>query len=330
MELDKLLPGFFIVGADRSGTTMLRLMLNSHPEISVGPETWFFLDLLRKFAVNKPLNDNQLDEAINIVLQHRRFGEYPVDTEVFLDRVRQLSQPTIAEIYAILPAVVAEREGKTIVGDKTPGYSSCLGELARAFPEAKFIHIVRDARDVALSIQRVGWYGGRSWRATEHWIERVKQCETARKLLGPQRMMLVLYRDLILNTRQTLAEICKFLNVEYSDSMLYFHKSSGSNILPSETSFHQKTMRPPSPDDVDVWKRKANRRLLLYVEGGAGQMMKNVGQDLSLRGMSRVQARIMWWLVLFRMRFLYPMKKTALSISKLLNFKKQRANAWKQ
>jgi LPS sulfotransferase NodH len=302
-------PSFFVVGADRSGTTLLRLMINAHPRLSVGPETWFFLSLIDAFPPTKPLDANEVERAIRITLDHERFAEYPVTEEAFRAAVEALDAPTPASIFACLPRLVAASEGKTIYGDKSPGYSACVIELAEAYPDARFIHITRDARDVALSLVRVGWYGGTTWRATRHWLKRVGACERARAHLGPQRMIRIPYEDLVLETEATLRQLCAFIGVEFDAAMLAFHESSRQNIPESKAAYHQKTARPPSPRDVDVWRRDADRRLLLYVEGGAAPLMRAVGQEPSLTGVSALQARLMWGLANIRMRVLYPMRR---------------------
>ncbi|MCK4872327.1 MAG: sulfotransferase [Phycisphaerales bacterium] len=310
-----LTPSFFIVGADRSGTTLLRLMLNNHERLSVGPETWFFLELIKQFDLRAVLSPADLERAIAIIINHQRFAEYPVTEESLRAEAARLDRPTIGSLFAVLPGLVAAREGKTCFGDKTPGYSMCVIELAEAYPEAKFIHIVRDARDVALSLVRVGWHGGKPWRAAEHWMQRVGACEQARATLGPERMMLVRYADLVLDAEVTLRSICGFLDVSFDERMLTFHETSGEQVLASEKSFHSKTRRPPSPSDVDVWRRDASRMHLLWVEGGAGSLMRSVGQELACRGSWRVIARACWLAAMVRMRILYPLRRRLIARS---------------
>ncbi len=301
-------PHFFIVGADRSGTTLLRLMLNQHGQLSVGPETWFFLDLAQRFDVERRLSEEEVEEALGIVLSHERFPEYPVSEAEFRAWVAELHRPTIGDLFAVLPRGLAAAEGKSLFGDKSPGYCDCIPQLAGAFPEAKFVHIVRDARDVALSLIRVRWYSDKPWRTAQHWIQRVRAAERARVKLGEERMIRLDYSALVLRPVETLTELCRFLGVEFDGAMLRFYERSEQSILASEKGFHQKTMRPPQANDVDVWKRRADRRLLLYVEGGAGRLMRTVNQDLALKGGWSLLARVAWWLASIRMHVLYPIR----------------------
>ncbi|MFG0252010.1 MAG: sulfotransferase family protein [Phycisphaerales bacterium JB038] len=301
-------PHFFIVGADRSGTTLLRLMLNQHGELSVGPETWFFVDLAKRFGVERPLTPTELEEAQRLIVEHERFPEYPVSEAEFRAQVARLPQPKAGDVFAALPAVLAAREGKAYFGDKSPIYCHWTLPLSRAFPEAKFLHIIRDARDVALSLIRVRWYSDKPWRTAQHWVQRVRAAERARAVLGPERMIRLDYSDLVLSPESTLTRVCRFLDVDYDASMLRFYERSEENILESEKGFHQKTMRPPQASDVDVWKRRANRRLLLYVEGGAGRLMAKVGQEPALKGGWRLLARLAWGLASLRMHLLYPIR----------------------
>src|SRR5215207_1941943 len=134
----------FIVGVERSGTTMLRLMLNEHPDIAIPRESLFLIDLMDSLPRTGALNDRQRDRAIQIMSRHPRWRDMEIDDREFAERVRSLSLPTLADVIETVYRIQLLRVGKTRWGDKTPGYLIEIDRLRQVFPRAQFIHLIRD------------------------------------------------------------------------------------------------------------------------------------------------------------------------------------------
>src|SRR6188472_2831340 len=136
----------FIVGVGRSGTTMLRLMLDAHPDLAIPPETHFVPELID--AIDGGATPEQ---AATTMIAVRQWGDLDTDPEDVVARWRQLerfeSGPALRAFYEMY----AERQGKPRYGEKTPAYVKSIVKIEGALPEARFVHVIRDGRDVALS-----------------------------------------------------------------------------------------------------------------------------------------------------------------------------------
>src|SRR5262245_11393925 len=145
-------PTPFVVGVGRSGTTLLRLMLDAHPQMTIPPETHFVPAVIE--ACRPAARPESAVEAMTSV---RQWGDQGIDAAEMLDRMRALEPLDAAAALRSFYALQAERQGKPRWGDKTPVYVESMDLIGEALPEARFIHLIRDGRDVALSRARRGF-----------------------------------------------------------------------------------------------------------------------------------------------------------------------------
>lgn len=136
---------FFIVGSARSGTTLVRMILNSHPGVAVPPESRFIVELWRgEKAVD-------VGETLAALAAHPRFQLWSLPIEKVREQLGPTARAPYAEIMTAAYTAYAKSRGKTRWGDKTPRYVQHIPLLAELFPDARFVHIIRDGRNVALS-----------------------------------------------------------------------------------------------------------------------------------------------------------------------------------
>src|SRR5262249_43300645 len=144
-------PPIFVIGINRSGTTLLSLMLDSHSRIAIPYESHFFVNYYRTRSQSEILETNvQRLALVKSILAEpyvQRWDYQVTSEQINLDNCTNLAQ-TIDEIYM----AYARHFEKDIWGDKTPSYACHLEILNNMFPTSRFIHIIRDGRDVALSI----------------------------------------------------------------------------------------------------------------------------------------------------------------------------------
>lgn len=149
-------PPIFILGATRSGTSWLQNMLGAHPEIATPQE----LDLFTRYLL--PWHEtwrDQLPESEDLWRRHRFKGLPAVITE---DELISLGRGVLEDVYR---KVLEQKPGATTVLEKEPRYTVYPGFILRHFPEARFIHLIRDGRDVAASLMRAARGWGRTWAA---------------------------------------------------------------------------------------------------------------------------------------------------------------------
>jgi hypothetical protein len=279
---------FFIVGAERSGTTMLRLMLNAHPEVVVPSETWFLIDLMNALPLTGPLDTTHQERACQVIVSHRRWKDMGIPDAVLVDRVMRLTRPALADVMSAIYAELLERAQKSRWGDKTPEYVIEIDRLHRVFPESKFLHVIRDARDVSLSLMKKQWRGTFTVNAARYWSNYVTRGMISGRRLPAGLYREVHYEDIVRDPERSLREICEFLELRYTDDVLHFHRGATEKIPAYERSHHTNTARAPQMDDIHRWKREGSWMQVMSVEAVAGSTMDRVRQERHFRGVSRL------------------------------------------
>lgn len=270
----------FVVGSSRSGTTMFRLMLNCHSRLHLPPETWFLTDLMDQLPTDERLTPEQLDTALALITAHWRWREWGVPDQALRDAVVALERPTLAGVVDAMFRLPGG--GKVRWGDKTPGYLVEIARLHRLFPRAQFVHVVRDGRDVCVSLRKAGWHGDVSWSIARYWNAHLLAGRQQGRALGDELYLEVAYRDLVLETEGTLRRVCAFLGEGFEPAMLAFYESADAHLPEAARikEFHGKTHRPPRASDLDRWRSELHPLHVLIFEAGAGEAMHAFGQSL--------------------------------------------------
>lgn len=184
----------FIVGCQRSGTTLLRLMLDSHPEISCGPETRFLADLGR-------ITGAEWD----------RFSLYGFPKEYWYRR--------FADLFGGFQQDYAAARGKRRWADKTPMYALHIDLIDAVFPDAQVVHVIRDPRDVVTSHrERFGYWS--AMKAVVKWPRYVEHARLLGTRLGTDRYHEVRYEALVRDPEPTMRALLAFLDESWSAAVL--------------------------------------------------------------------------------------------------------------
>ncbi|MFN2489861.1 MAG: sulfotransferase [Actinomycetota bacterium] len=236
------MPSFFIVGSARSGTTMLRLMLNAHPEVAVPPESRFIVELWHH------RNLVRVDSFLDELGAHKQFRAWNLGTEAV--RRELPGTPTVAYSEAVdAPYKAYARErSKPSWGDKTPRYIEHIPFLAERFPEARFIHVVRDGRNVALSYADVPFGPKTVARAAELWARRVRLGLEAGRSLAPDRLLELRYEEMVADEDALTAAaktICAFLGIGFDDALLNYGELSRPELLDKAKDLNPLVMEGP-------------------------------------------------------------------------------------
>jgi len=219
----------FIVGMPRSGTKLLRDLLNGHTQISIPmAETHFIPYYIKRFGKSSPLRDPRIYTQFYTHFSRTPFFQNMQQKGMVLwqeelERIADLgSWPSVFETILRFYATGGHAKGY-IWGDKTPGYINHMVLLKRIFPEAKFLHILRDPRDYALSVNRA--WGKSIYRAADRWRETMEVARRTGLVLGPDYKE-IFFEHLLEEPEKVLSNVCEFLGLDFISEMLVLNSPS--------------------------------------------------------------------------------------------------------
>ena len=219
----------FVVGMPRSGTKLLRDLLNRHPQISIPVcETHFIPYFFEKYGDDPPFKTNEafqefLDELLetNFITDLKEEGIH-LNSAAYFQQVDIRSWQSIYE-HLFKQLGPKNSNDETIWGDKTPGYLMHLPLLKQMFPEARFIHILRDPRDYCNSVRNT--WGKSLYRAAQRWVAAIQQARNEVADFSSDYSE-VQYEQLLDSPANVLNNLCGFLNCEYHNVMTTLEKPS--------------------------------------------------------------------------------------------------------
>jgi hypothetical protein len=268
-------PYVFVVGCPRSGNTLLQRLLDAHPRLAVINETLW---------ITREADGPVTPELVSKLFEYRRFRRLDLpreEVELLLDGDGRVSYPRfVSGIFDLY----GKRHGKPLVGDKSPGYVRKLRKLHAFWPEAKFVHLIRDGREVWLSVagwkkreQSAGQFA--TWTVdrlatTGLWWERsVRLGREAGASLGPSLYREVRYEDVVENPERECRALCAFLGLPYDDAMLRFHEGRARHE-PGLTP--KRAWLPPTPGLRD-WRHQMSAEDVERFEATAGELLDELG-----------------------------------------------------
>jgi len=256
----------FIVGCPRSGTTLLRDLLRSHPRLAFPSESWFIPSYYRRYG--DPRSD-----AEAIALGERILRSYWVrHWNVAVAPSTFAKDRTFAAIVSRIYEDFARQRGKARWGDKTPGYVFHLPLLTQMFPQARAIHIVRDGRDVALSWLKHASSPGNLYMAAELWIKHVRAAQTASSTLGSHGYLEIRYEDLLANSERAMRQVCLFLGEPYDERVLRPTRESRNPVSRSHRAGDDRIVT----DNAFGWRRLMSGRQRRLFESVAHELLEEL------------------------------------------------------
>lgn len=262
---------FFIVGSARSGTTLLRLMLNAHSEVAVPPESRFITELWTGS------NTVQVDAFLRALDAHPRFHTWDLPISAVRDEFEEVSESSYAEAIAAAFRAYARVQGKNRWGDKTPRYVEHIPFLSTLWDDARFIHLIRDGRDVALSYADVPFGPKTVGRAASLWARRVKAgCDKGRALPAG-RYIEVNYEDVVDDVASEIKDICDFLDLDFDPGMLEYTERARGSVLPRASMYNPNVVKPPSK--TRSWRESMEERMVEAFEAVAGDVLSELGYE---------------------------------------------------
>ena len=269
-------PPLFVLGVSRSGTTMLRVILDRSPGIAIPDETFFVPQLAHRHGgVVDP------DELLEDVRRLPRLAAWEVPLEDIAGRLRP-GMSTGEALDAVFQAYAA-RHGKPRWGDKTPMYMRHLGLVDRLFAEAQYVHLIRDGRDAALAFLDMPegvvtrtWAHPRSAAGFAcEWRTEVRRARGLGRRVGASRYHEVRYEELVADTEGVVRSICAFADLPFEPAMLEF----AGNVDVSAKPHHQRLLQPPTRG-VREWREQMSEGDVRAFEAVAGDLLSELGYEV--------------------------------------------------
>ncbi|MBL0921675.1 MAG: sulfotransferase [Phycisphaerales bacterium] len=269
---------FFIVGCGRSGTTLLQSMLLSHPDMVIPPETKFYGAFVERPRRLPPSfrEDHELRKAAHAVWDDQRRRGIETNEDTLYRMAFAARRDPNGLLLALLTAYAIEHRAER-VGEKSPIHTHYVGELAEAFPTAKFIHIMRDPRAVMLSRMTAGFGTSLIGPNIRRWKRAAQMHADFADALGPSRYLLVRYEDLVTSPRATLEKVCGLIKLDLLPEMLEPHKRQKKGFAERSSHGMNKPLKPISTSSLEKWKAALKPAHIALTEHALGEEMQRFG-----------------------------------------------------
>jgi Sulfotransferase family len=265
----------FLVGRPRSGTKLLRALLNGHPDIAIPFWESNFIPNLSSKAESFGDLDNRQNfhhffqffsqiEFFRMIRKEHKYAHI-VDEEFWYDAVDNFGYAGVIETFYQL---YAQCDGKKIWGDKSPHYMLSVKYLSEQFPNSKFIHIIRDVRDNCLS-NMIAWKKN-PYRCAQLWVDSITYCRSEAAMYLKNRYLEVKYELLLDDPERELTNICEFLDIQYVPEM----SSLGE---PVENTRAAKGQREIVKSNKGKWQRAMPKSMIKEIEAISYEMLKELG-----------------------------------------------------
>jgi hypothetical protein len=286
-----------VVGVPRSGTTLLRLMLDAHPQLAIPGETHFIPKLIRRWRKLEAVATPDAERRriyLELITTHPRWPDLGIQADALERHLEAISPLTLAGVARAVHVVHAEGQGKPRWGDKTPRYLLELRRIKRALPEATFVHLIRDGRDVALSLRDVGWGTDDAAEAAERWSASIRAARRKARRLAPGSYLEVRYEQLVSGPEPTLRAIAEFAELPWHDAMLAHHEHAADRIAglirdrrsgqgsvaataDERAAQLARVDEPPRTDRVERWRAEMAATERRRFEAVAGDLLEELG-----------------------------------------------------
>ena len=266
----------FIVGAPRSGTSLLREILNRHPRIGICDETYFFYYIY--WRRNKFGDLGNIDNRIRLVdtyLKLERINRLFTDTNQLREKLIARAEDYPSFFISLLSHYASEKK-KIRCGEKTPQHARHVETLCQMYPQSLILHIVRDPRAVVESLSRMPWASknlvanSRDWRRLNFAAFKVSQLPN---------YLLVYYEQLVKDPVSQTERICEFLGEPFFPQMLVGEENGQRESTAAEEWWFQRSKRGISEDKVNSWKDVLSQSQIQIIEWIAQPMMKQFGYE---------------------------------------------------
>jgi hypothetical protein len=286
--------GIFLFGMERSGTTLLSLIVGQHPDIAVPLATtglWYNV-ASRLERYNSLRTEADLRHLVADVVAHDRIQRW--DCTLTTDDVMPYCRlADYASVVAAFHQAYATKKGKALWANIDIATLDRLHLANEWFPEARFVHVYRDARDVALSNQTMPYGAGNLAECADAWSRRLTMNLRLGRVLGPDRYMAIAYEDLVNRPREVLARLCPFLGVPFSEAMLAYEEAVEAKVPADRRWLWPNLAGPLDHSATQRWRRSMSTNKRVVVERYAGRLLAELDYETFDRPPRRLGAELL-------------------------------------
>ncbi|MGD0711093.1 MAG: sulfotransferase [Bacteroidales bacterium] len=273
------IPLFFIIGRPRSGTTLLRTLLDAHPNVIVPTECPFILHLAKRYENVKNWDHNTINRFLEDLKRMWLFPITGIDIELLRNDLYSISgiidYLTICKVVLLNYPKVFDKKDILLIGDKNPGYSVTFPYLYRIINnKAKYILLTRDYRDQFLSLNQTNYDFPYIAIPTKRWRQSIIDFTRISKR-QPELFHTMRYEDLVVSPEKELKKVTDFLSIDFDPHVLKFHehKEDFLKIFPERVlkGDHKNLLYPIKPDKIGIWKQKLKPIQVKIADTIAGQ-----------------------------------------------------------
>ena len=269
-------------------------MLDAHPSLAILPETGFLAvpPRWRKLIATR---EGLFRFVTRLPFKTGAWQDFGLQAREFREELRSIRPFDLSEGLRAFYRLYARKQNKTFYGDKTPLYCEHVRSIGKLLPEAHFVHLIRDGRDVALSL-RTMWFAPAQDIQTLalYWRRLVQSAREAGR--DSRAYMEMRYEDLIADPQSTLHSVCGFLGLEFDPVMLRYWENAaerlkehgprrrmdGRVVVSHEQRVSQQrlTTQPPRVDRISCWKREMTEAERSEFSRFAGKTLEELGYEL--------------------------------------------------
>ncbi len=266
----------FIMGAKRGGTTLLRRIVDAHSQISIPPPGWFYHFVYPYlYAYGDLSKDDNILELIRDCLDLpivRQYWHVTATPEQILDRLPEWS---FRGVFATLSKIYAAEKHASFWGSKAPGDVFWIREIQKDFPNARFVFIYRDGRDVSIDLKEVNWGPNNLYSACLVWKRHMESILRSKREFQKAAYHEVYYEQLVQDPEKIVPKIFEFLEVDYEPGVLNYHLNATDGFMTS-SAYHAKTNAPITDTYLGLFRKLPlwQRRLQI---AAIGDLLKELG-----------------------------------------------------
>lgn len=278
-------PMFFIIGRPRSGTTMLRMLFEAHPNVIIPPESPFIISLYKKYGKIIFWDDVVIQSFTNDLMKQRYFDKWLVsaeDLKAHLLKIKgECTFQTMVKQVCLAYKSVFDKQQIHLIGDKNPYYSLYIRRIHRLFPEAKIIHLTRDYRDNYLSLTNVNFEVPIVPLVVYRWKFAWRLAHKLKREI-PDQVYSLRYEDLAANPEPEFGKLCDFLGIDFDPSVMNFYEKKSEVEKAYAGSgeigvIHKSLLNPISTSRMNLWKTEMSLRQIRLADAVAGKVGKLAG-----------------------------------------------------